>query len=190
MRSRSRGKRYSTTMDNENKMKMKKTKTTTMMENNANENDQRKKEAEGRRRGGKGIRRNLQSNNRGLPKQSRVFSAAAAAARRRNNQAVVVQPEDVSLLAILRCIAFTLWTFSLAVPLFLTMCVIFPFCYFLDRTRRYALSFVNDRVGDMLDDAVCEKSPSRVENIYRNKTNRRYTSRITRRLWIFSVCFT
>ena len=62
-------------------------------------------------------------------------------------------PEDVSLLAILRCVAFTCWTFALAVPLFATMCLMFPLCYAFDRTRRYALSFVNDLW------AICSTTP-------------------------------
>ena len=62
-------------------------------------------------------------------------------------------PEDVSLLAILRCAAFTCWTFALAVPLFATMCLMFPLCYAFDRTRRYALSFVNDLW------AICSTTP-------------------------------
>ena len=61
--------------------------------------------------------------------------------------------EDVSLLAILRCLAFMCWTFSLAVPLFASMCLMFPFCYAFDRTRRYALSFVNDLW------AICSTTP-------------------------------
>ena len=62
-------------------------------------------------------------------------------------------PEEVSLLAILRCVAFTCWTFALAVPLFATMCLMFPLCYAFDRTRRYALSFVNDLW------AICSTTP-------------------------------
>ena len=150
MRSRSRGKHYSMMMDNENKMKMKKTKTTMMMEN-ANENEQKRK-----------VRRERSERKRnssvtckattGAFQNNHVFSAAAATGGG-TTKLWSGNPNDVSLLAILRCIAFTLWTFSLAVPLFLTMCVIFPFCYFLDRTRRYALSFVNDVW------AICSTSP-------------------------------
>lgn len=154
MRSRSRGKHYSTTMDNENKMKMKKTKTTTMMENNTNENDQRKERSRGtttRRKRNSSVTCKATT---GAFQNNHVFSAAAAAATGGGTTKLWSgNPNDVSLLAILRCIAFTLWTFSLAVPLFLTMCVIFPFCYFLDRTRRYALSFVNDVW------AICSTSP-------------------------------
>ena len=150
MRSRSRGKHYSMMMDNENKMKMKKTKTTMMMEN-TNENEQKRK-----------VRRERSERKRnssvtckattGAFQNNHVFSAAAATGGG-TTKLWSGNPNDVSLLAILRCIAFTLWTFSLAVPLFLTMCVIFPFCYFLDRTRRYALSFVNDVW------AICSTSP-------------------------------
>lgn len=153
MRSRrSRGKHYSTTMDNEKKMKMKKTKTTTMMENNTNEHAQRKERSRGtttRRKRNSSVTCKATTN---AFQNNHVFSAAAAT----GGGATKLwsgNPNDVSLLAILRCIAFTLWTFSLAVPLFLTMCVIFPFCYFLDRTRRYALSFVNDVW------AICSTSP-------------------------------
>ena len=151
MRSRSRGKHYSMRMmDNENKMKMKTTKTTTMMEN-TNENEQKRK-----------VRRERSERKRkpsvtckattNAFQNNPVFSAAAATGGG-TTKLWSGNPNDVSLLAILRCIAFTLWTFSLAVPLFLTMCVIFPFCYFLDRTRRYALSFVNDVW------AICSTSP-------------------------------
>ena len=42
---------------------------------------------------------------------------------------------------------------SLAVPLFATMCLMFPLCYAFDRTRRYALSFVNDLW------AICSTTP-------------------------------
>jgi 1-acyl-sn-glycerol-3-phosphate acyltransferase len=151
MRSRSRGKHYSMRMmDNENKMKMKTTKTTTMMEN-TNENEQKRKarreRSERKRKPSvtcKATTNAFQNNH--------VFSAAAATGGG-TTKLWSGNPNDVSLLAILRCIAFTLWTFSLAVPLFLTMCVIFPFCYFLDRTRRYALSFVNDVW------AICSTSP-------------------------------
>jgi 1-acyl-sn-glycerol-3-phosphate acyltransferase len=151
MRSRSRGKHYSMRMmDNENKMKMKTTKTTTMMEN-TNENEQKRKvrreRSERKRKPSvtcKATTNAFQNNH--------VFSAAQATGGG-TTKLWSGNPNDVSLLAILRCIAFTLWTFSLAVPLFLTMCVIFPFCYFLDRTRRYALSFVNDVW------AICSTSP-------------------------------
>ena len=80
MRSRSRGKQYSTTMDNENKMKMKKTKTTTMMENNANENDQRKERSRGtttRRKRNSSVTCKATT---GAFQNNHVFSAAAAAA--------------------------------------------------------------------------------------------------------------
>jgi 1-acyl-sn-glycerol-3-phosphate acyltransferase len=154
MRSRrSRGKHYSTTMDNEKKMKMKKTKTTTMMENNTNEHAQRKERSRGtttRRKRNSSVTCKATTN---AFQNNHVFSAAAAATGGGATKLWSGNPNDVSLLAILRCIAFTLWTFSLAVPLFLTMCVIFPFCYFLDRTRRYALSFVNDVW------AICSTSP-------------------------------
>lgn len=155
MRSRSRGKHYSTTMDNEKKMKMKKTKTmkTMMMENNTNEHDQRKERSRGttrRRKRNSSVTCKATTN---AFQNNHVFSAAAAATGGGATKLWSGNPNDVSLLAILRCIAFTLWTFSLAVPLFLTMCVIFPFCYFLDRTRRYALSFVNDVW------AICSTSP-------------------------------
>lgn len=155
MRSRSRGKHYSTTMDNEKKMKMKKTKTmkTMMMENNTNEHDQRKERSRGttrRRKRNSSVTCKATTN---AFQNNHLFSAAAAATGGGATKLWSGNPNDVSLLAILRCIAFTLWTFSLAVPLFLTMCVIFPFCYFLDRTRRYALSFVNDVW------AICSTSP-------------------------------
>ena len=156
MRSRSRGKHYSTTMDNEKKMKMKKTKTmkTMMMENNTNEHDQRKERSRGtttRRKRNSSVTCKATTN--AFQNNHFVFSAEAAATGGGATKLWSGNPNDVSLLAILRCIAFTLWTFSLAVPLFLTMCVIFPFCYFLDRTRRYALSFVNDVW------AICSTSP-------------------------------
>jgi 1-acyl-sn-glycerol-3-phosphate acyltransferase len=61
--------------------------------------------------------------------------------------------EDVSIVAVLRCVMFTLWTFALAIPLFLTMCLMFPFVYVFDKTRRNALSFVNDVW------AVCSTTP-------------------------------
>jgi len=153
---RSRGKHYSTTMDNEKKMKMKKTKTTTTMENNTNEHEKQRKE---RSRGTTTIKRKRNSSvickatTNAFQNNHFVFSAEAQAPGGGATKLWSGNPNDVSLLAILRCIAFTLWTFSLAVPLFLTMCVIFPFCYFLDRTRRYALSFVNDVW------AICSTSP-------------------------------
>ena len=154
MRSRrSRGTHYSTTMDNEKKMKTKKTKTTTTMENNTNEHiTQRKEKSRGtttRRKRNSCVTCKATTN---AFQNNHVFSAAAATGGG-TTKLWSGNPNDVSLLAILRCIAFTLWTFSLAVPLFLTMCVIFPFCYFLDRTRRYALSFVNDVW------AICSTSP-------------------------------
>jgi len=152
MRPRSRGKHYSMMMDNENKMVMKKTKTTTMMENNTNENDQRRE----RSRGTTTTRKRKPSvtckATTGAFQNNHVFSAAAATGGG-TTKLWSGNPNDVSLLAILRCVLFTLWTFSLAIPLFRTMCVIFPFCYFLDRTRRYALSFVNDVW------AICSTSP-------------------------------
>lgn len=139
-------------MDNENELVMKKTKktikTTTMM-TNTNENDQKRKGRRERKRKPSVITNAFQNNH--------AFSAAAMSSGGATTGGGTYlwsgNPNDVSLLAILRCIAFTLWTFSLAVPLFLTMCVIFPFCYFLDRTRRYALSFVNDVW------AICSTSP-------------------------------
>lgn len=139
-------------MDNENELVMKKTKktikTTTMM-TNTNENDQKRKGRRERKRKPSVITNAFQNNH--------AFSAAAMSSGGATTEGGTYlwsgNPNDVSLLAILRCIAFTLWTFSLAVPLFLTMCVIFPFCYFLDRTRRYALSFVNDVW------AICSTSP-------------------------------
>ena len=150
MRPRSRGKHYSMMMDNENKMVMKKTKTTTMMEN-TNENDQkrigRRERSERKRNSSVTCKATT-----GAFQNNHVFSAAAATGGG-TTKLWSGNPNDVSLLAILRCVLFTLWTFSLAIPLFLTMCVIFPFCYFLDRTRRYALSFVNDVW------AICSTSP-------------------------------
>ena len=147
--SRSRGKHYST-MDNE--MTKKKTKKTTMMmENNANENDQKRI---GRRE--RSERKRKPSVTTNAFHKNHVFSAASAMSGGATTGGTYLwsgNPNDVSLLAILRCVLFTIWTFSLAVPLFLTMCVIFPFCYFLDRTRRYALSFVNDVW------AICSTSP-------------------------------
>ena len=139
-------------MDNENELVMKKTKktikTTTMM-TNTNENDQKRKGRRERKRKPSVITNAFQNNH--------AFSAAAMSSGGATTGGGTYlwsgNPNDVSLLAILRCIAFTLWTFSLAVPLFLTMCVIFPFCYFLDRTRRYALSSVNDVW------AICSTSP-------------------------------
>jgi len=80
-------------------------------------------------------------------------SAAAAAEGGGSTKLWSGNPEDVSILAVLRCLAFTIWTFSLAVPLFITMLLIFPFCYMFDRTRRYALSFVNDLW------AICSTTP-------------------------------
>ncbi|CAL6293703.1 unnamed protein product [Bathycoccus prasinos] len=66
----------------------------------------------------------------------------AGTAAQTTTPATSAKKKETRLLAILRCVLFTLLDFSLAVPLFLTMCVISPVCYFLDRTRRYALSFV------------------------------------------------
>ena len=154
--SRSRGNHfYSTTMENEKKMKTTKT-TTTMENNNTNEHAGQRKE---RSRGTTTIKRKRNSSvickatTNAFQNNHFVFSAEAQATGGGATKLWSGNPNDVSLLAILRCIAFTLWTFSLAVPLFLTMCVIFPFCYFLDRTRRYALSFVNDVW------AICSTSP-------------------------------
>lgn len=152
MRSRSRGKHYSMRMmDNENKMKMKTTKTTTTMEN-TNENEQKRKVRRERSERKRKPSVTCKATTNAFQNNHFVFSAAAATGGG-TTKLWSGNPNDVSLLAILRCIAFTLWTFSLAVPLFLTMCVIFPFCYFLDRTRRYALSFVNDVW------AICSTSP-------------------------------
>jgi 1-acyl-sn-glycerol-3-phosphate acyltransferase len=84
------------------------------------------------------------------------FNASASAATAEGGGSTKLwsgNPEDVSILAVLRCLAFTIWTFSLAVPLFITMLLIFPFCYMFDRTRRYALSFVNDLW------AICSTTP-------------------------------
>lgn len=139
-------------MDNENKLVMKKKTKTTMMMENTNENDQKRigRRERSERKRNSSVATNAFQNNH-------VFSAAAMSSGGATTGGGTYlwsgNPNDVSLLAILRCVLFTIWTFSLAVPLFLTMCVIFPFCYFLDRTRRYALSFVNDVW------AICSTSP-------------------------------
>ena len=74
--------------------------------------------------------------------------AGEAATQRAGTAAQTTTPstgakkKENRLLAILRCVMFTLLDLTLAVPLFLTLCVTYPLCYFLGRTRRYALSFV------------------------------------------------
>ncbi len=49
-----------------------------------------------------------------------------------------------SLLDVARAMSFYLVSFTLALPLFAAMMVMFPFTYVSDKYRRYALSFVND----------------------------------------------
>jgi len=50
----------------------------------------------------------------------------------------------VSLGSRIRAIAFFATSFTLAIPLICIMALMFPFCWVFDRTRRSALSFVND----------------------------------------------
>ena len=66
----------------------------------------------------------------------------AGTAAQTTTTAAGAKKKENRLLAILRCVLFTLLDFSLAVPLLLTMCVTYPLGYFLGRTLRYALSFV------------------------------------------------
>jgi len=53
-------------------------------------------------------------------------------------------PEKVSIFAIARAMSFYIVSFTLALPLFATMLLMFIPTYLADKYRRYALSFVND----------------------------------------------
>lgn len=65
----------------------------------------------------------------------------AGIAAQTTTPATSAKKKENRLLAILRRVLSTLFGFSLAVPLLLTMCVTYPLGYFLGRTLRYALSF-------------------------------------------------
>lgn len=52
--------------------------------------------------------------------------------------------DKFSFTAVVRAMSFYLVTFTLALPLFAIMLVMFPFTYLTDKYRRYALGFVND----------------------------------------------
>ena len=72
--------------------------------------------------------------------ETRASSTAAAP----NPDASKPADDKVGIFAILRAQLFYLFTFTLALPLFASMVVMFPFVYFTDKYRRNALSFVND----------------------------------------------
>ena len=72
--------------------------------------------------------------------ETRASSTAAAP----NPDASKPADDKIGIFAILRAQLFYLFTFTLALPLFASMVVMFPFVYFTDKYRRNALSFVND----------------------------------------------
>lgn len=70
--------------------------------------------------------------------------ADAAAAASPEGAAPSSDGDKFSITAVIRAMAFYLVTFTLALPLFAMMMIMFPFTYFTDKYRRYALSWVND----------------------------------------------
>jgi 1-acyl-sn-glycerol-3-phosphate acyltransferase len=71
-------------------------------------------------------------------------SASSAAAPTPAGASKPAGDDKVGFFAFLRAQCFYLFTFILALPLFASMVVMFPFVYFTDKYRRNALSFVND----------------------------------------------
>ena len=53
-------------------------------------------------------------------------------------------PEGFSVFAVIRAASFYVVSFTLALPLFVSMMIMFPFAFLFDKYRRNALSYVND----------------------------------------------
>jgi hypothetical protein len=80
----------------------------------------------------------------GVQTQAMSDAAAAAPGGASPSSSSEEDGDKFSLIALLRAQSFYLVTFTLALPLFAIMLVLFPFTYFTDKYRRYALSFIND----------------------------------------------